>query len=146
MTEVLFPDPSFESFLYDEAVRFRAQIDGIDAETLEEAETQLRELLRVINSSCGYLGISLTVSSPNHWVDWSYGESSDRNLEPVLGVLSGELIGFGMIPFEAELTGEMEPSLAVIMNSTIYDEDLDCYLPVIIATPISSADISLMTE
>ena len=146
MSEVLFPPPSFESFLYDEAVRFRLAIDDLDADTIEEAEESLREILREINNGCNYLGVSLSVRSANHSLDWSYGESGGVSMQHVIGTLRGELIGFAMMPFVAEISGQMEPSLAVIMKSTIYEDDLDHHLPVLIVTPISGSEISQLTE
>lgn len=145
MSETIFPPPSFESFLYDEAVRFRMQIDELDADTAEEAEESFRDILSRIINSCGYLGVSLSVRSTNHSVDWSCGDSGDATIEHAVGTLCGELIGFAMMPYEAELSGQLEPSLAVVMRSTIYEEDLDHHVPVLIVTPISGSEISLLT-
>lgn len=137
---------SFECTFHEEAISFRDKLAAMEVASDEEAREKLSALLSGMNNRCGYLGLSLAIKSENHLIDWSHAEVKGCSLQRANGILKGTFIGFGMLPYDNPLTGDIEPSLAVIMDSTIYESDIDHFLPIVIATPIATAEIKLLTE
>jgi hypothetical protein len=139
--------PSFEQVFYQEAIRFNEEIATIQVDSLNEVHEKIREALKHHNDSCGYRGLSIKVWSMNHMVDLSHGEATQgRQCDRARGTVSGQFIGFAILPYENPLDGSSYLSLATVLDTTILEEDIEHDIQVFVVTPISGAEISLLTE
>jgi hypothetical protein len=80
-------------------------------------------------------------------IDLSYGEATQGNqCDRAHGTISGQFIGFQILPYENPLDGSSYPALSTVIDTTISEEDIDHDIQVFVVTPISGAEISLLTE
>lgn len=144
MSELSVP---FEAAIYDEAILFRQSIEDIAAKDIDDASEQIKRRVRDINNFCGYLGLSLTIVSAEHRIDWSFGETDNEAAhELVLGTFGGMLIGFGALPHLNPLSHEYELALSTVLSSHIHEADIDHYREVLVVTPILNSEITLLTD
>ena len=137
----------FEAAIYDEAISFRQDVQAIEADDVGSACEQLRLRLQCINNTCGYLGLSLTIVSTEHLIDWSFGEvQDDIAREMAQGTFGGMLIGFGILPHLNPISHEYEAALGTVMSTHIHIPDIDHYQEVLVVTPILNSEITLMTD
>jgi hypothetical protein len=132
---------------YEDASGLRSIIHGDDISDIEQTKLKLRDYLRNVNNNSGLIGCEIKIRSDQHHIDWSHGEATENNgvvgLEMACGIFEGKFIGYIILPTTDCNSGQEEPGLATVMDTTIYDHDIG-FMQVLVVTPVFSSDIEFM--